>query len=130
MGIYLDADVFLALIKEPDRFKAAAIRFLSDNKETELSTSTLTCLEVWFYLYKNNLKSKALDSFRAICSLCEIIDYKFFDMENAILLANHHNLSPADALHAVLAMNFDAIVSSDSSFDKVPGLKRLDFTKQ
>ncbi|MBI4163485.1 MAG: type II toxin-antitoxin system VapC family toxin [Candidatus Aenigmarchaeota archaeon] len=129
MKLYLDADIFLALIKENDRFKAAARSFFSKSKGHELITSTLSCLEVWFYLYKHGLQEKALDSIRAISSICSVISYDPYDLENSIVLAEHHKLSPADAIHATLAMGFDAIVSSDSSFDKLSDLKRIDFTK-
>jgi len=129
MKLYLDADIFLALIKENDRFKESARAFFAKYKSFELVTSTLTCMEVWFYLYRNNLKDKALDSIRAIIAICKILTYDLFDLENSIMLAEHHNLTPADAVHATLGMKHDMIVSSDTSFDRVHGLKRLDFTK-
>jgi len=129
MRLYLDADIFLALIKEKDRFKYSAKKFFSVYKAHEFFTSTLTCIEVWFYLHRSGMRDKALDSLRAINSICEIIEYNLSDMENAVILSEQHNLTPADAVHATLGMKHDIIVSSDSSFDKIKGLKRLDFSK-
>ena len=128
MKLYLDADIFLALIKEEDRHKKPAINFLRNNTN-KLLTSNLTCLEIWFYLYRNNLKNIVLDSIRAVNAIAEIIYFSKEDLESAIVLATQFKLSPADAIHAVLALKFDYIVSSDTSFDHVKGLKRIDFLK-
>ncbi len=127
MKLYLDADVFLALIKEKDRFKQKAEQFLTSRKKEELVTSTITCLEVWFYLYKYNLQSHAWNAIEAIEKLCTIQSCNQNDLKSAILLAQKHRLSPADAIHATLAMNCDNIVSTDKAFDKVSNLKRIDF---
>lgn len=129
MNFYLDTDIFLALIKEKDRFKTAAKKFLSKNKNHKFFTSTISCLEVWFYLYKHNMVKEALDAIRAIKAICKIINDDIVALENSIVLAEHHKLSPTDVLHATMAMNYDAIVSTDSSFDKVHGLKRINFLK-
>ena len=129
MKLYLDADIFLALIKESDRFKKSAIDFFPKSVHNELITSTLTCMEIWFYLHKNNLKEKSLDAIRSISSVCTIVGYDLADIENSIVLGEHHKLTPADSVHASLAMKTGCIVSTDSSFDRVPGLKRIDFSK-
>ena len=129
MKLYLDADIFLALTKEEDRHKIAAQRFLSKNKHHVFVTSNLTCLEMWFYLYKNNLQGEALKSILAVKAIATIIDYGIVDIEQALVLAQKWKLSPADAIHAILAQMYDGIVSSDTSFDKVHELKRVDFSK-
>lgn len=130
MKLYLDADVFLALAKEQDRHKKAALAFFERYPEAEKITSTIACMEVWFYLYKNGNQRKALDALRAISSLCSVVDFTFRHIEQAVLLAADHQLSPADALHAILAQQADAVVSSDHSFDRIPALKRINFTKE
>ena len=127
MAQYLDADLFLALIKEEDRFKVAAQRFLNKNKGPFV-TSTITCLELWFYLYRNGKGSHAIDALRSVSKICTIKEVSFLNMEEAAILADQCHLSPADAIHARLALAEDGIVSSDASFDKVKGLKRVDFT--
>ena len=127
MKLYLDADIFLAVIKEEDRYKKSAQLFFETHKEDEFFTSSLTCLEIWFYLYKNNLKNKALDAVRSILAIAEVIDYGIREIESALLLAEHYSLSPADSIHAIISMETDGIVSSDNSFDKIPELKRIKF---
>ncbi len=79
--------------------------------------------------YKNNLKDKTLNSIRAISILAQILDYGLDELEAAAILAEHHALSPADSIHAVLALQTDGIVSSDTSFDRIKTLKRIDFSQ-
>lgn len=130
MVVYLDADIFLALIKEEDRHKKAALFYFQKNKNSEFVTSNLTCLEIWFYLHRNNLQSKALNAIRAVKSIAKVMDYGILEIEAATLLAEKARLTPADAIHAVLASRVDAIVSTDTSFDRIIGLKRIDFSKE
>ncbi len=128
MKLYLDADIFLAVLKENDRFKKAAVEFFGNREQYQFVTGSLTCLEVWFYLHRNGLGKNALSSLRAIRAIAEILDYDSHDLEQAMILAETHNLTPADSIHAVLARVADAIVSTDSSFDKT-GIRRIDFSK-
>lgn len=124
---YVDADVFLALIKEEDRHKKAAESFLE--KKDDLITSNITCLEVWFYLYKNGKQAQVLNALRAVNMIAKIQDVTLNEIQTAAILAQQAQLSPADAIHAVQALQCEALVSSDKSFDRVKGLKRIDFTK-
>ena len=130
MRLYLDADIFLTLLKEEDRFKKSAKKFLNENKENKLITSSITCLEIWFFLYKNNLKEKAFDAVRSIKKIAEVIEFETKDMESALLIAEKYKLTPADLIHAILAKTCDAIVSSDKSFLKINELKIIDFSKE
>ena len=130
MAVYLDADIFLALLKEEDRYKRAALLYLQKNKSYEFVTSSLTCLEIWFYLHRNNLQTKALNAIRAVKSIAKIREYGIIEIEAATLLAEKTRLTPADAIHAILAARVDAIVSTDTSFDRIKGLKRIDFSKE
>ena len=91
-------------------------------------TSTLTCLEIWFYLYRNNLGNKALDAVRAVKAIAEVWDIQQTNLESGLILAQQYKLSPADAVHAILAKKTDGIVSSDHSFDKIPQLNKINFT--
>ncbi|MBI2146937.1 type II toxin-antitoxin system VapC family toxin [Candidatus Woesearchaeota archaeon] len=129
MKLYLDTDVFLALLKEEDRHKKAAIAFFEKYSAAEKTTSTVCCLEIWFYLYKNGQQKKMVDALRAVAAMCTVQDFNAKQMGQAVFLSAENRLSPADALHAVLAADgADAIVSSDASFDRIASLKRIDFT--
>ncbi len=130
MRLYLDADIFLALIKEEDRHKEAAQHFLEHFKREEFITSTAACLEVWFYLYKHGKQEQVLNALRAVGVLAKVQETAFPEVQTAALLAQQAQLSPADAFHAIQALQCDAIVSSDKAFDRVKGLKRVDFTKE
>ncbi len=129
MRMYLDADIFLGLLKENDRHKTAAQKFLQTHKEEQLVTSVITLLEIWFYLYKNGCGDKTLDSIRAVRAIAEILPCSLEEIEAAAILAEHHSLSPADAVHAILSLNTASIVSSDASFDRITGLQRIDFSE-
>lgn len=129
MRLYLDADVFLAILKDEDRHKKAAQKFFEKYHDSEKITSTVCCLEIWFYLYKMGQQRKVVDALRAIAALCMVQDFNAKQMGQAVFLGSENRLSPADALHAVLAAEADAIVSSDASFDRIPSLKRIDFTR-
>src|SRR3989344_7627563 len=118
MKLYLDADVFLALLKEDDRHKKAATLFFEKYADAEKITSTMCCLEIWFYLYKNGHQKKVIDALRSISAMCTVQDFNAKQMGQAVFLGTENRLSPADALHAVLASEADAIVSSDASFDR------------
>ena len=128
MKLYLDTDIFLALIKGEDRHKDAAQRFFLRFKGHEFVTSSIALLEIWFYLYKNDQKTTAFDAMRAVRALCSIIETRIDHIEEGALLSTACRLSPADAVHAIVARFCDAIVSSDHSFDNVSELKRIDFT--
>lgn len=127
MRLYLDADIFLALIKENDRYKESAQEFFKTHKEHTFITSNLTCLEIWFYLHKHGLVEKVLGAIKSITALARVTEYGIREVESAIILAEQHHLTPADAIHAVLASETDAIVSSDASFDSISDLKRINF---
>lgn len=129
MVVYLDADIFLALLKEEDRHKKAALQYFQKHKNSEFVTSSLTCLEILFYLHKNNLQNKALNAIRAVKSIAKVMDYGIVEIEAAALLAEKAHLTPADAIHAVIASRVDAIVSTDTSFDRISWLRRIDFSK-
>src|SRR3989338_10719442 len=122
MKLYLDTDIFLALIKDDDRHKKAAEHFLRHSQGNELVTSVITCLEVWFYLYKQGKQEQTLNALRAIEALAKIKEITFGEMQTAALLSQQVQLSPADAVHARQALECDALVSSDKSFDRVKEL--------
>ncbi len=129
MKQYVDADLFLAVLKKEDRYKSAARAFLEKHRGDELFTSAITCMEVYFYLYRYGEKS-ALDALRALRMLCAVIDLRFPDIEEAAVLGERYSLSPADAVHAQAALSYGTIVSSDHSFDRVIGLTRIDFSRE
>lgn len=131
MNLYLDTDIFLALIKDDDHLKSAAKKFFEKEKPHHaLYTSAATCLEIAFYLYKNKLAKSALDAINYVeDTVEEVMPLDNTHLKSSVLLASQYHLSPTDAIHAVYASNLDAIVSTDAAFDRVPGLKKLDFTK-
>lgn len=130
MAYYLDADIVLALIKPADHLKNAAIGWIERNRNNGLVTSSMTAMELWFYLYRNGAQDQALAAVRSLSKICEVQEVNLEDIEAALLISDKHGLSPADAIHAHLASNHEGIVSSDRSYDKITGLNRIDFSKR
>ena len=131
MKLYLDSDIFLAAFKDTDHLKSSAMKFLeTESKKHELFTSTATLLEVWHYLRRNNLEERALEAVKYIESIVStVMPLDAEQLTAAIELAQAHSLSPTDAIHANYAKKLDGIVATDHAFDRVPGLKKIDFSK-
>ncbi len=131
MKFYLDTDIFLAGFKDKDHLKLSAQKFLKDNTgKHEFFTSTATLLEIWHYLNRNNLKEKTLEAVRYVEEIVdEVISLEPETLIEAVSLAEAYSLSPTDAIHAIHAKKFDAIISTDNAFDRVPNLKKIDFSQ-
>ena len=131
LKIYLDSDLILALVKEEDWLKEKAIKFLEQAKKRghELFTSSVACLEVWFHFNKAGLNDKASAVLSAIAREASVLPIGFDDLLKSAQVSRDFGLSPADSIHAVIALRFDAIASSDKHFDKIKALKRIDYTK-
>ena len=71
-----------------------------------------------------------MGALRSLQQIAAMREYSIHDLENAAVLAQKYTLTPADAVHAVLAIRTGStIVSSDASFDRIQQLKRIDFSK-
>ncbi|MBI5176938.1 type II toxin-antitoxin system VapC family toxin [Candidatus Micrarchaeota archaeon] len=131
MKIYLDADFFLAILKPSDWLKKSAISYWRDNAgKHEFSTSSLTLMEIWFYLNRAGLNGEVPAALGDVILMgVQVLPVSSDDLLGAARKFQDTRLTPMDALHAHMALRFDAIVSTDSAFDSVKGLKRIDFSK-
>ncbi len=76
-------------------------------------------------------RSSAAQEARAIAALCTLLPVTLSDVRLGLSLFDAHaGLQARDALFAATALNrdIDAIVSTDTAFDDVPGLERIDPT--
>lgn len=129
MKIYVDSDFIMALLKESDWLKEAAMRYWAENKQEEFYTSAATLLEVWYALIKENNAASASATMNGITAIAKILDVTENEMRQAAEISAKYGLKPMDAIHAFTAMQFGNILSTDTAFDKVGGLKRIDYSK-
>jgi predicted nucleic acid-binding protein len=124
--LYADTDFFLALIKKDDWLKKNAEKIYRKYKN-ELWTSELTLKELMFLAIRENK-----DPTDIIEKASELMPIKAPDIGveghiAACYLIKRYQMTPFDALHAVLCQN-DTIVSSDKKYDKI-GLRRIKLEK-
>ena len=125
--LYADTDFFLALIKKDDWLKSHAEKIYKKYKN-ELWTSTLTLKELMLLAYRDNK-----DPTEIIEKAAELMEIREPDIGveghiAACYLIKKYQMTPFDALHAVLAQN-DSIVSSDKKYDML-GLIRIKLEKE
>ena len=116
---YADTDFFLALLKGEDWLKLKAKKILENYKDS-IWTSSWTIVEILMLA-----KEFKLDPENIVTSINAMVQV---EGDINVLLATAHlmkekNMTTFDALHAVCCKN-DAIVSSDSIFDRI-GMKRI-----
>lgn len=132
---YVDANVFLSAALYDDEEARLARKFLTDiaGGKHAACTSVLTWDEiVW-------IVRKTLDSSRASQEGKKFLKFPnlaLLPAEPLILgsaqgLMESHNLKPRDAIHAAtaLANGIREIISDDSDFDSVNGLRRIPIDK-
>jgi len=128
--LYLDANVFIfaALNTEEEGNKAVALLKRIQQGEVKAITSVLTFDEVFWEVKRNRGMEKALETAEAILNFpnLEIVSADREVASSALQIIREYHLSPRDAIHAATAIaeKADIIVSTDTHFDKVKGLRR------
>lgn len=130
MRYYVDANIFISATVNSEETKNA--KSLLENafyNGDELYTSYLTLDEV---MWKVKRYLGAKDSFEAAEALLDMPNLSFIEvdakiMSLAISLAKAHSLDPRDAIHAasMKKRGLKFVISKDSDFDKIAGIKRL-----
>ena len=128
--LYLDANVFIyaALNTEDYGPKAVCLLHKIQQGEEQAMTSALTFDETFWVVKKNRGFEKALEAYAALLNFpnLEIIPTDRELSSSALQLISEFHLAPRDAIHAAttIAEKADCIVSTDTDFDRVKGLKR------
>ncbi len=128
---YLDANVFVfALFHKGPQADAAfqTLRDVVDGKH-QVTTSTLTIDEVAWVARRRYGKAACVETARHILGLSGIrfLPATVDTAKRAVrLMEQHHTLDPRDAIHAASALdaNADTIVSDDTDFDAIAGIRR------
>jgi len=131
---FIDANLFLRYLTRDDPRKAervAALLHRLRNGEEEATTSEAIIAEVVYTLMSKNLY--ALDRQQVHDLLQPIIELKGLRLSDRgvflralSLFAAHRTLSFPDALAAahVETRGYDAVLSFDRDFDRIPGIRR------
>jgi predicted nucleic acid-binding protein len=97
--------------------------------EIEAFGSVELIQEVAFHhLRRTQDRHAAAAAARDVMSLVRILDFDRAVLEEALRLIEAGSVRGRDAIHAAtaLAHSLDTIVTPDSDFDGIPGLRRLD----
>ena len=133
--VYIDSNVFLyATLSEKDiGNKAREIISKIKDGYYQAYTSVLTIDELTWNAKREIGREKSADIAKDFLSL---INLEFLDVNKEIILTSldiykNEKLDPRDAIHlaSMRIKNIKTIISSDPDFDKIKGIKRLDFSK-
>ncbi len=134
--VYVDSNCFIysSTNKEKIGLKAKEILEQIKNGEYERAyTATLTVDEFLWRVQKEVGKELAVEGTTIFFTLknLELINIDSLVISKAVEIYKNQNLAPRDAIHlaAMQTKNIKTIMSSDSDFDKIKEIKRIDFSK-
>ncbi len=133
MAFYLDSDVFIFASVSDDGRAKKALEILTKivKGEAMAMTASLTLDEVlWIILKQRGNREIAIQHALKILEMpnLHIISVDESTIRSSLrLMKGHKSLKPRDAIHlaAMLAKGLTEIVSDDSDFDKIQGIKRI-----
>jgi predicted nucleic acid-binding protein len=125
--VYLDADVLYSYLKPEDWLKPFAENIL--DKKDKFITSIVTVIEIEIVSLRelgSTFSLSVLSRLKTLKNL-EILPLSIDVLEKSVELRKLYGLSIFDSIHAATCLlNNVEIISSDSIFDKVKGLERID----
>lgn len=133
--VYIDANLLIYSAADEKEIGNKARKIIEDIKNARLMafTSVLTIDEFLWGMRKEAERERAAEHAKTFLSLNNLnfIPADEEIISNSIEIYKNEKLDPRDAIH-LASMQFkkiSIIISSDSDFDKVKGIKRIDFTK-
>lgn len=133
--IYIDANVFVYSVLDEKDIGENARNIIEKIKNNIFRgfTSTLTIDEILWAVQKQLGKEKAADIANDFISMTnlEFLSVGIDIIKNSIN-EYKNSLDPRDAIHlaSMQSKNIKIIVSSDSDFDKIKDIKRINFRKK
>ncbi len=131
---YADANLFISLLSLEKAGEAA--REIIDNVKkgnVKVYTAALTIDEVLWTIQKKKGKEIAYTTAKIIMGLpnLEFIPVSSEIIGQSLEIYLKEGMHPRDAIHlaSMKSKNIKTIISSDPDFDKIKGIKRVDFTK-
>ena len=131
--LYLGANVFIYAAVRGDEKGEAAGKLIKAIASAEMGkniafTSTLVLDEVLWILTRRVDRIFAAREVKRILSFpnLTIVSVNVEHFSKAIEIFENYNVRPRDAIHAAVTLDLrTSIVSDDSDFDKIEGLKRI-----
>jgi len=126
--VYLDTDVILSQLKERDWLKESVEKKLGEVNE-KLKTSAITIVECQIVLLREDSRSSATDVLDRIRELrVEVLPLTEEVLQlSKELLEKYPKLNIFDSLHLAHVLHEgEKIMSTDSLFDEIEGVARVD----
>lgn len=130
--VFLDANVFLYAAGRDHRLGDPCRRILRRVEDGSLpsNTSVEVVQELLFVLWRRGLSDRGIRLARSVLGLFpEILSMTGAELRAACtVLERHPGLTPRDAVHVATMRShgIDTIVSADTHFDAVDGIRRID----
>jgi hypothetical protein len=128
---FIDANLIMYSVGGPHPLKAPCINILRKIQSEDILAVTNTevlqeILYRYFTIGKPEIGEKAYRSTTRICA--NVFPVRISDTDTALeLLKAHKLITSRDAIHAATMINngVKEIISTDSHFDRIPGIKRI-----
>lgn len=128
--VLLDTVVPLLAYGADHTLRPACRQILADPARLgwSLAASAELLQEFTFHRLRRHPPAEAVQNARALTSMVVLLDFDIRVVDVMLDLIEHHAIRGRDAVHAATARvhGISTIVSTDSAFDTVPGLQRID----
>jgi len=130
-NVYLDSNVFIYATLYSGEIAEKSKEYLRRTSDGEFTayTSVLTWDEVVYVVRKVAGVEESIKVGKILLkiSFLEFLDVDYAICEDAQKLAEKYKLLPRDAIHASFALKYcdGTIISNDTDFDVINGLKRM-----
>jgi len=130
MKVYLDSNIFIYAAINSEKMGDNARQILQFMEEGRFSgaTSFTAFEELLFVIFKERGKETAVEAGKAFLLLnnLELINFSKESMLCALDGISNYKLRPRDAMHlaAIKSKSIPYILSEDSDFDSIQGIKR------
>lgn len=125
---FLDTAVLALAVggEHPSREACRRLISAAARGEAELHASAEAVQELVFHRMRRGSRSDAVEVAREVLALCHIHAVDGAVLDQMLGLVSRTHLGGRDAVHAAsaIAAGFGEIVTTDSDFDGVPGLRR------
>ena len=130
MSLFIDTPVLLyALgVESPERTSCRRLLQTSVDRDVRPHTDVEVLQEVLYHRLRRTTRKQALAECRQLADNLVVHDVTLEVWHRATELVETTPIRGRDAFHAAAALlaGFDAIVTTDSDFDGIPGLRRID----
>lgn len=125
--LLVDSSVFLHALGGQHPLKLPCRAALAD-EHIDLHASVEMVQEVVFHRMRVDSRENALLQAQTVASTCRLHPFDQEVLAEALALMSRHRIGGRDAVHAATALvaGIGEILSTDSDFDGLPGLTRVD----